>query len=198
VGLPIVLTVFFGAPDIVYLFYGPKWAPSTAFLRFLVICAMAAPFVELSIWLSTAKGHTRTTLFITGAEAITIVIVATPLTWRFGAMGTVAGVGLTSAVGLVLSCRYVFRQVPLKLGEVFAAPLLATAVATGVLIILWNIPGFVSQLPLLRLALTGSVGSGVFFVVSFIMRPQETLERLRYIGQTWRKAPATQSDSISG
>jgi lipopolysaccharide exporter len=36
-GVPITLVLFFGAPDIVWILYGPKWSASAFFLRFLSI-----------------------------------------------------------------------------------------------------------------------------------------------------------------
>ena len=39
-GIPITLLLVFGAPDIVYLLYGPTWSESAVYLRFLAIYSL--------------------------------------------------------------------------------------------------------------------------------------------------------------
>jgi O-antigen/teichoic acid export membrane protein len=184
-GLPITLAVFFGASDLVTVLYTTKWLASVPFLRILVIYALAAPFVELSVWLSTALGHTRTTVLITMMQAVSIVVFATPLTIGFGVMGTLIGVGATQIVGLALSSAYVFRQVPLKFGEVFATPLLAAAFAAAILFGLTRLTFWATLHPLERLIITSAMGAGIFWLTLFISRPAEVKDRMQYLWRTW-------------
>jgi O-antigen/teichoic acid export membrane protein len=185
-GLPITLAIFFAASDLVTVLYTARWLNSVFFLRFLAIYALASPFIELSIWLSTALGHTRTTVLITTAQAITIVVAATPLTIRFGVVGTLIGVGITQLVGLGLSNAYIFRHVTLKPGEVFVAPLVAASIAAAVLFVLSQHASWASLHPLARLIITSGTSAAVFLTGLFLLRPSETIERAQYLWQTWR------------
>jgi O-antigen/teichoic acid export membrane protein len=187
-GIPIALTVFFGADDLVYIFYGPKWGESAFYLKFLVIYAIVGPIVDLGFWLSAALGHTRITMLITAIQSITLVVFATPLTLAFGIVGTLTGAGITSIAALSVSCYYIFRQVPLNIGEILGVPALATGAAAGVLIILLNFTTILTTLPpLIRLISIGIIGPGVFMIILFALRPAEMIERVRYMWQAWNK-----------
>jgi PST family polysaccharide transporter len=186
VGLPVTLTVFFGAEDIVYILYGPKWLESVFFLRFLVVYALAAPFVQLAIWLSTALGQVRTTILFTTIQAAIMMGVATILTLQFGVLGTMLGVGITEFLGFCFCCYYIFRQIPLTFGEVFGAPLIGAGFASIVLLILSNLTFWQSMGPMGRLALVGVTSCAIFFLMLLALRPQETVERIQYLRRTWR------------
>jgi PST family polysaccharide transporter len=185
-GLPITLTIFFGAEDIVYILYGSKWLECVYFLRFLVIYALAAPFVQLTIWLSTALGQGRTTIMFTTIQAVIMVGIATPLTLQFGVLGTMAGVGITEFLGFCFCCYYIFRQISLTFTEIFVAPLMGAGFASMVLLILSNLAFWQSMWPLGRLTLVGTISCVIFFLTLLVLRPQETITRLKYLQQTWR------------
>lgn len=187
-GVPVALFIFFGAPDIVALLYGPAWSRSAYFLRFLAIFTLLSPYIALIAALATALGHRRVVLGIPVAQAVTLIGLGTPLTWAFGVNGTIAGVGCAVAVGFILSSLYVFRQLPLSAVLVFAAPVAAMLLAA--LTALWVVTSnWWLELHILARLLSVSLATiALYPVLILVLRPHETIERLRYITRTFRKA----------
>jgi PST family polysaccharide transporter len=197
-GVPIILVLLFGAPDLVQILYGPKWSESAFFLRFLTIFSLTWPFISLGFWLSVAKGHSRTTILLTVTQAVAIVIFATPLTRAWGVMGTILGVALTMALSFALSCYYTFRQVPLSFVGIFGPPLVAACAGTGLLLGVNQLPLWAQLAPLVRLFATGLIGPGAFILVLFALRPKEMLERLQYVMQLWAQRPTNHTQTTEG
>jgi hypothetical protein len=121
---------------------------------------------------------------------VAIVVLATPLTLKWGAMGTIAGVGLTMALAFSLSCVYVFRQVSLSFVATFLPASIAGLVAAGVLLASRQLAVWGQLAPLVRALATGIFGTGTFLLVLLALRPAEMIERLRYAAQLWVKHPA--------
>jgi lipopolysaccharide exporter len=186
-GLPMGLGLAFAAPDLIGVLYGPAWAQSAAYLPFIAVYALSGLFWGLGFWLSVALKDTRTGVILTVTQAAILLLVATPLTWRFGVAGTLAGVGLTNAVALVLSTAYVFRKVPMPAGETLLPPAIATMVAALALVLLIHAPGWAAVPAVLRLVIVGGVAAGAFGLVLFALRPGEMIERVRYLSSTWRR-----------
>ncbi len=186
-GIPMALVLFFGAPDIIGILYGPSWIASTFFLRFLAIYSLFWPFVSVGFWLCIALGHTRQATILTATQALTLVVIATPLTLRFGVDGTIAGVFITMLASFGLSCYYLFRQVPLSIDAVFRGPALAALVAIGMILMARQIIQWDSLAPILRLSIVGVLGPGTFGVALFALRSSEMTERIRYLRQVWNR-----------
>ena len=159
-GIPIALILFFGATDVVTILYTDRYAESAYFLPFLTIYSLVWPFVSLGFWLSAALGHSQQTIFLMGSQALTLMILATPLTLGLGAFGTVAGVMATMLVAFALAMRYVFKQVPLSLRDVFGAHFAAAVVAVIILLAMRQLPQWDSMPLLIHLVLIGGVGGG--------------------------------------
>lgn len=185
-GTPLVLALIFGAEDLVQVLYGPSWLPSTAFLRFLVAYSMISPFISVGSSLAYARGNMRMSVVITAAQVISIILLATPLTLWYGAMGTVAGVGLTIAVGFGLSCRYILRTLSLSAVDLFGPALAAAALASVVSLVVTNVPGWEGLTPLIRFAGSTSVSAGSYLVALFLIRPREMVDRARYLFARFR------------
>jgi len=182
-GIPIVLVLFFGARSIVSVLYGPAWLASVPFLQFLALYAFVWPIVNLSFWLSAALGHSRVVITLTSIQAAVLVIVGTPLTIWLGVTGTLIGVAATMATALLVSVQYIFSQLPLSLREVFVAPYLAGALTAAVLIGLTERFNLDQFSPLLHLTIVGMLCLGVFFALLYVLRPAETVDRIRYVWQ---------------
>jgi O-antigen/teichoic acid export membrane protein len=181
-----VLILLFGAPDIVNVLYGQRWNESIGFLRFLTIYSLVWPYVSLGLWLSVALGHGRATLIFTGTQAITLIGLGTPLTIGLGISGTLVGVALTMLVAFSLSCRYIFRQVPLTPAEAFGPSLVAACIAFLALLGVSYITGWQELLPVVRLIVIIGIATGVFFAALYALRPSELSERIRYLRRSFR------------
>jgi lipopolysaccharide exporter len=187
-GVPIALMLVFGAQDLVYILYGPKWSESAGYLRFLTIYSLAWPFVSVGYWLSVALGHTRQTVFITATQAIALIVLATPMTLLWGVYGTILGVGLTMALSFVLSCRYMCGQVSISYRKTFGAPVLAAATAALVLAALSGTVAWINLPPLLRLSGVGLIACGLFFGCLLMVDGSTMVERVRYLRHRWTHA----------
>jgi O-antigen/teichoic acid export membrane protein len=187
-GIPIALVLFFGAPDVVQIFYTSKYAESAYYLRFLTIYSLIWPLVSLGFWLAVARGDHRQAIFITGGQAATIILLGTPLTLWLGVNGTLLAVATTMVVAFSLSCAYIFRQVPLSPRKVFGAHVMALLAAILVLVLVFQVPSWSEIQPLGRVILISMLGSGVFLLTLFLLRPGETRERISYVWQRFRVA----------
>ena len=186
-GVPIALMIFFGAPDIVQILYGPAWSQSAYFLRYLAIFSLLSPFIALGSSLSIALGHRKVNILITGAQAATLILIGTPLTWWLSSPGTMLGVGITIAVGFILSNAYIFRHVQLSIPSVFGPAFVALVIATIASVLVPEIPSWSTLPPLLRLIGIGITAPSLYLVALVALRPGEMIERLRYVIKMFRR-----------
>ena len=121
-------------------------------------------------------------------QAITLIVVATPLTFRFGVMGTMAGVGTSMALAMLLGCRYIFATVSLKLGEVFGAALAAGTAVVIVLLVVSHWSEFMSFHSAIRLIVIAATTFGVFVGTLLLLRKEETIDRVLYLARAWNRA----------
>jgi lipopolysaccharide exporter len=190
-GVPMALFLFFGAPDVVRVLYGPGWSESAYFLRFLTIYSLLWPFVNIGFWLAVASGQRRTIVVLTATQAALLIVLGVPFTLQWGAQGTLLAVGITMIVAFAMSTRYVFGRVPLTVREVYAAPLAALVISLLSVALVYTVPAWSTLPAILRLVLTAFLGSGIYLLVLFVMRPQEMRERVRYVrGLLWPKSAA--------
>ncbi|MCL4504757.1 MAG: oligosaccharide flippase family protein [Chloroflexi bacterium] len=186
-GIPIVLILLFGATDIVSILYGSRWAESAHFLRYLTIYSVTWPVVSIAVWLSISEGKSRITVGLTLSQAVIIVLAATPLTLAFGATGTVIGVVITMISSFIAANIVIFREVPLSLREVYLAPFIAGIVALATNGVFNALTAALSIEPLVRLTTIAIISAGVFWLVLFIIRPTESIERVKFLASRFRK-----------
>ena len=184
-GVPIALVLAFGASEVVEILYGPAWAASSFFLRFLAVYTLFSPFISLASSLAYAGGNVRMTVWITVAQVITILSVATVFTLAFGAVGTVLGVGVTIMVGFAIGALYIFRRLPLSVRATFGAPLVAAGIASVVTLLIMSQPGWHELSTWIRLLIIGGASAGLYWICLFVFRPAEMLERVRYVTRTF-------------
>ena len=184
VALPVALAIFVSADELVLFLFGAKWAPSAIFLRFLVIYSVARPLLDNANSLFVAVGQPRRSTLITLAQAVVIVLAATPLTLRWDAVGTAIGVGITFVVGLAITYYFVRRTLPaLDLRDAFLVPTLAALLSLAI-----ALPAAqwlrAQNLPLIVTLImeSGCVG-WMYLVFVFLARPRDTRTRAVYV---WR------------
>ena len=131
--------------------------------------------------LFVAVGHPRTTV-VTIFQAIALILAATPLTFRLGAVGTAIGVGVAFVVGLLVTYYFVRRTLPsLSLREAFFVPTIALALSLAADFLL--LPHFHPlALPLvIQSALETVACIALYTLFTFLFRPALTVNRSRYI-----------------
>ena len=181
--LPLALAIFAAAPDLVALLYGSRWLPAVPFVRFLVAYSLLRPVLDLMGSLFVAVGRPKRATAVSGVQALTLAIVATPLTLAWGAVGTCVGVGVAFGAGLVAAYRYLRRTVEVSLYSVLAAPAAAAAIALGTYWLVGQ-SGAIAALPLVaRVLAKGGLVVGTFVAAMLACEGRTTLQRSRYI---WR------------
>lgn len=190
--LPLALAIFVSADDLVLFLFGEKWLPSALLLKFLVIYSVLRPLLDDAQSLFVAVGHPRRTTLVTIIQAVALVLVATPLTLRFNAIGTAIGVGVAFAVGLGVTYYFVRRTLPaLNLREAFLVPTIAaliTIFAATYFASVLNSPA----LPLvIQLIIETTATILLYLGITFLFRPALTRERTQYVWRLLRQRELT-------
>lgn len=186
--VPIALAVFVSADDLILFLFGEKWLPSALLLKFLVAYSVLRPLLDDAGSLFIALGHPRRTTLVVVFQALALAVAATPLTVQFGAVGTAIGVGVAFLVGLIVTYYFVRRTLPqLSLQDAFLAPALAAALT--LLIALAAAPwiGGLAIAPFLVLGSKISLTLLLYWGITFLLRPQLTIERSRYLWRLFRQ-----------
>lgn len=182
VAVPIALAVFVSADNLVLFLFGEKWLPSALLLKFLVAYSILRPLLDDAGSLFIAVGHPRRTTIVVVFQAVALVLAATPLTLQYGAVGAAIGVGISFFAGLVVTYYFVRRTLPqLALREAFVVPAIATFVTLAIGLLLANRIGALALPLFLTLAAELTLTMAVYTAVTFLMRPQLTAERGRYV-----------------
>ena len=186
--VPVALAIFIAADDLVLFLFGEKWLPSALLLKFLIAYSILRPLLDNAGLLFTAMGHPRRATIIALFQAGALVLTATPLTFRFGAVGTALGVGIAFGIGLVVTYFFVRRTLPnLSLRDAFLAPIIATIITLTValpassLIHTWQFPLALELF--FQIALT----LGMYLAATFLLRPRVTRERAHYVWRLFRQ-----------
>lgn len=189
--LPLALSIFVSADQLVLFLFGEKWLASALLLKFLVAYSVLRPLLDDAQSLFIAVGHPRRFTIATVIQAIALVLVATPLTIQYSAVGTAIGVGIAFVVGLGVTYYFVRRTLPaLNLREAFVVPILASIITLGVsLAFSFYLKSF--ALPLVvELAALVVVTMLLYFGITLAIRPAYTRERAQYILRLLRQEPA--------
>jgi PST family polysaccharide transporter len=192
-GIPMALMLFFGGPDIIQILYGSAWSQSAYFLRFLAIYSIFSPFIAAANSLIAALGHRRVLFLLAIAQAVTLILVGTPMTLWQGYKGTVLSVGVSVAVGFGLSCFYIFRHVPLSITASFGTPLLAGIAAASLTVAASHLPHVATLPPIARLVVIAITAPGTYVGITFALERAETLQRLRYLVRTFKTGNAEEA-----
>lgn len=191
VGLAIALAIFAAAPDLVQLLYGERWMHSAIFVRFLVVYSLLGLLAQIVRSLFVAVGQPQRTTWGWTLQAVALILIGTPLTLHYGAIGTCVGVGVAQALGLLIAYRQLTRTVNIRLREILSAPLFAVVVALmGYLALAWNTDLNVIVLAA-RVVFKASFVTALFFAVILIVQPRTSLERLAYVWRLLRRQQTT-------
>lgn len=186
IALPLAIALFVSAPDFLILLYGEKWLPSAILLRFLVGYSILRPLLDDTGALFTAIGKPQTITIILVVQALMLVLAATPLTLAFGAMGTAIGVGITFAVGISLTYRFVSYTISIPLARVFFPPAIAAMVSVASYLA-FAASVDLNALPLfVRVIVKASVVTAMFIAIVLLLERRTLFDRVGYIGRLLR------------
>lgn len=185
--LPIALAIFVTAPDFINLLYGAEWLPSALPLQFLIGYSVLRPLLDDTGALFTTMGQPQRVTIVLFIQAITLVIVATPLTLLYGSIGTALGVAVAFLVGIILTYRFVAQTLPINLVPLFIPPTLATLGSAAFGLWLDQLSLVNSGPLLLRVLARGGATAGMFVLIMLLLQGRATLERVSYIWALLRK-----------
>jgi PST family polysaccharide transporter len=181
VATPLALAIFAAAPDFLRLLYGDVWLPAAPLLRFLIGYSVLRPLLDDTGALFTALGQPRRVTAILATQAITLILIATPLTIGWGATGTAVAVGITFISGIAMAYYYVSRVLTLDMKWIFGPPI---AAALGSLALYFAMTRLVdlNVLPLLiRVVVKGGFIAALFLAIILLLQHRTVFDRLLYI-----------------
>ncbi|MBI3959907.1 MAG: oligosaccharide flippase family protein [Chloroflexi bacterium] len=188
IGFPLALAVFTSAPDLIRLLYGERWLPSTIFLRFLILYAIARPIWEMAGSLFVAIGKPYLNTALVAVQLATLVITGIPLTLLSGAQGTTVAVGLAFVVGFLLIEKMARQELGITLFQELWLP------GVGVVAVILAHVGLVRLLPLediqlwIRVIIKMFYSASLFLGLMLLFRPSVTISRLRYVVELIRQS----------
>lgn len=188
IAVPIALAIFVSADELVLFLFGEKWLPAAPLLKFLVLYSVLRPLLDDASSLFIAVGHPRRTTLVLVFQATALIVAATPLTYRFAAIGTALGVGIAFIIGLIVTYYFVRRTLPaLDLRSAFLVPCAAAILTLALMFLaLPQLP--LDSLPLfIRLAFKFSMPVALYLAITFLLRPRVTRERALYVWKLLRQ-----------
>lgn len=183
VATPLALAIFVSAPDFLILLYGEKWLPSAILLRFLIGYSLLRPLLDDTGALFVATGRPKFVTTVLATQAITLILIATPLTLQFQAIGTAIGVAIAFIVGIALTYRLVTKMISLNLLRVFAPATIGAFVALALYFLLASQIDL-NILPLLiRVIVKGALAAGFFGATVLLIERRALFDRVNYISR---------------
>jgi lipopolysaccharide exporter len=180
---PLALAIFVAAPDFIILLYGEKWLPAATLLRFLIGYSVLRPLLDDTGALFTAIGQPKRVSVVLMIQSITLIVVATPMTWLWSATGTAIAVGITFIIGIGVMYSYVNQTVSIDLIRLFMP--IGFAIGLSLLIYyMFSIVVNLNELPLLlRVIIKGGFVVSVFSGLVLILERRSFFDRIGYIGR---------------
>lgn len=186
--LPLALAVFITAPDLIAFLYGPQWLPSTPYLRALALVAILRPLWENAGALFNAIGKPQLTTRLIFIQVLVLLATGIPLTLRWGAIGTCVAVGAAFLWGIVLMYRHAIRELQINLlSEVGIPVMIGLLTVLGYILLNRAIEVSLVALPV-RLVLKAVYAVAVYYLLTFLLRPRVTRERMQYVWGLLRPA----------
>ncbi len=193
IALPVSCSLALMAPEFVAVVYGEKWLPAVPLLRLLLVYSLFRPLVDSIGSLAQPLGLLHVKMRYGIAQSVAMIVLASLLTWRFGAAGAAVSAGLVVIIGFVIFYRDLLRpHVDVRYGAVFGAPLLVTAVASAATLLVFRAwaPPERWQLLLLKTALFFAVYGGLLLILAR-RRLLDRLRALRRVARAADPAPET-------
>jgi len=129
-------------PDFLVVMGWQRWRPMVAVFRWLLPYAVLRPLMDDAGGLLTAVGRPRVTGHTLIGEALALLVLCPLMTWRWGAAGAAASVGLVVLGGLALwYLRFLPRHLDLPLWRVFGRPAVAIVFGAAAAVAVGQVPG---------------------------------------------------------
>lgn len=180
-GAPIALALAIAAPDLILLAYGERWLPAVPILRLLVVAAMLRPLWDNAFALFIGTGRPRQAIWIGAMQLAVILGLGWLLGGWFGPLGVGVSVIIAYLTALGVAHWLTAGLLQLDLVNLLAKPLLAVLLVLGGYLALTRLLP-INDWPLaVRVLSKATYAAGGYYLVSFLLQPQATLERLNYV-----------------
>ncbi|HPD17374.1 MAG TPA: oligosaccharide flippase family protein [Planctomycetota bacterium] len=127
---PLALGLALALPDFLVVARLERWLPMTPLVRWLLLYAILRPLMDDAGGLLTAVGRPKTCGHTLVGQALALLALCPLFTWRWGAQGAAASVGLVVLVGLALwYARFLPRVVDIAYAHMLLWPLLGLGAA---------------------------------------------------------------------
>lgn len=186
--LPLALVILVTAPDLVRILLGDRWLPTVPFLRILVVYSVIRPLLEDIGGLLVALGQPGLVSLTSWVQTAAFVIVASVLTYLFGAFGTAVAVGISFLVGGVVLYRWLVRWVDLSLFHALGLPLLVTGLTLAVYYLSSQWLNTQGLSLLVSFSAKSAITLSLFYAMLIVVQPRIFSDRVRYV---WRLARGT-------
>jgi len=178
---PLALVLLVTAPDLVVTLYGAKWLPSVPILQVLAAFSMFRPLWDdmVSILVATRRpGQMARLVFI---QACILIVLAVPLTWVWGAVGTATSVGVAFLIsaGFLLYFGKTVLRVDLMQNAI--KPLFNSMITLIILMGFTRILPFDAAPEWLRFFSFAGLVLVFYALVSWMTSRQDIVDRTRYI-----------------
>ena len=187
VALPVALALLISAPDLVLLLYGEQWMPAVPLLRILATVAVIRPIWDNAAILLTAIGQPERMIVVSFVQLGVLVIVGWPLTFLLGPVGTATTVVFSFVIGIAGLYILLRKSIAVNISSIFSAPLLAALITTIIYIGLIRVLDTNQADVWFRVLMKSTYAVVTFFILLFVIQPQETSRRVSYIWQMVRK-----------
>ncbi len=186
--LPISLGLVLVASELVVLMIGEKWLPMVPVFRILLLYTLARLLMDDSAPLiSGGLGKPVITTKALFGQAIALVILCPIFVGRWGSWGAGLAVSLVVFGGLIYIYSQIKRSLSFSLREIFAAPLVAGALGSVVVLLVFARYSF-PLLPTLVLKL--GTFSLVYLGMLFLLERKKLLAEYLFFRDLYRKKEA--------
>jgi O-antigen/teichoic acid export membrane protein len=184
---PIAMFILLGAPELVLVAYGAKWAPSVPILRILAAFAALRPLWDDATATQIAMGRAGHMARLVFVQAIVLILLAVPLTWLYGSVGTAFSVGLAFLISAAYQIYFVGYHLHVPLRETAGLPLFNNLAALALFLALRAVLPMEQMSPWLRLVAIGGEWASLYLLVSLVTSRRVIMRRVGYVLQAVRR-----------
>ena len=147
--------------------FKPDWAPAAPLLQWLIIYSLCRPLLDDVHALFYSVGSPKSIAKFASAQALILLILAPLLAHHMEAIGIAISMNAIAIIGLIFALILVRTYVDLPIAKIFAPPLIAAAIGTGLHFVLAE---WLNTLPIMMGVLAGSAifatgyGAGLLIV----------------------------------
>jgi len=160
--MPLIVYIGIYAHPIVYIALGSQWMDAVPIFRLFAISLFASPIVSMYGMIMLSSGHVRR-YFYWGLFTSLSTIIGFALSIRWGVIGIAASWSFSTAINLIFSLFFVFRNAPVSMLSTLRnlyKPAIAS-IAMGIVLLLTY--AFLSSFPAaLQMALSILLGSVIY------------------------------------